>query len=53
MPSTISNSSETFSKDSIEHREHVRIRKPFNNLVKLFKDQSNKNDVAIHEYIEV
>ncbi len=53
MLSTISNSSETLSKNSIEHREHVRIRKPFKNLVQLFKDQSKTNDDAIHEYIEV
>ena len=34
-------------------RENVRIRKPFKNLVKLFKDISRTNDQAIHDYIQV
>ena len=33
--------------------KRIRIRKPFRNLVKLFRNPSQRNDQAIHDYIKV
>ncbi|CAF4569336.1 unnamed protein product [Rotaria sp. Silwood1] len=33
--------------------QYVRIRKPFKNLVKFFKNLSDTSDVTIHQYVEI
>jgi hypothetical protein len=41
------------TNSTMEIPKSVHIRKPFKKLVQFFKDQSDTNDMTIHQYINV